>query len=177
MALPAQLSAALAVTSDDPSALNTATFDNVTVNRNVLANPGFEWSTTLAPGWVSDTFRQTPAQSETTMPHSGTRNGACRKTAAVDCGLHQEVTAPATGNYMFRFFVHADQPGALVGVNINGSSAGFAKVDEHVAGYYQDGVGVLAKAGDTIRVWMYSPATPGSVLIDDASLVIDTGPR
>ena len=78
---------------------------------------------------------------------------------------------------MFRFFVHADQPGALVGVNINGSSAGFAKVDEHVAGYYQDGVGVLAKAGDTIRVWMYSPATPGSVLIDDASLVIDTGPR
>jgi hypothetical protein len=27
-----------------------------------------------------------------------------------------------------------------------------------------------ASAGDTIRVWMYSPATPGYVVIDDVSL-------
>ncbi len=27
-----------------------------------------------------------------------------------------------------------------------------------------------ANQGDTIRVWMYSPATPGYVVIDDASL-------
>jgi len=33
-------------------------------------------------------------------------------------------------------------------------------------------MGLVAKAGDTIHVWMYSPATPGSVVIDDASLML-----
>jgi hypothetical protein len=30
-----------------------------------------------------------------------------------------------------------------------------------------------AQAGDTIRVWMYSPATPGYVVMDDVSLTLD----
>jgi hypothetical protein len=30
-----------------------------------------------------------------------------------------------------------------------------------------------ARSGDTIRVWMYSPATPGYVVIDDVTLMLD----
>ena len=32
---------------------------------------------------------------------------------------------------------------------------------------------VSAQEGDIIRVWMYSPATPGYVVIDDASLALE----
>jgi len=34
-------------------------------------------------------------------------------------------------------------------------------------------VPMSARAGDIIRVWMYSPATPGYVVIDDAALTLD----
>jgi hypothetical protein len=33
-----------------------------------------------------------------------------------------------------------------------------------------------AAAGDTIHVWMFSPASPGYVVIDDVSLVLDATP-
>jgi hypothetical protein len=76
-----------AVTSHDPSVLNTAVFDNVGFSAmgasgtNLLINGGFEDSVVpnVGSGWVSDTpFRQSPAVSETADPHGGTQNGACR---------------------------------------------------------------------------------------------------
>src|SRR5262249_4377061 len=95
---PAAVPVGLAVTSHDTSVLNTAVFDNVTVvpttstGTNLLVNAGFEFSTVpgLAPGWVSDAFRQTAAQSETAAAHTGAKNGACRTTQAPDCRTYQE---------------------------------------------------------------------------------------
>jgi regulation of enolase protein 1 (concanavalin A-like superfamily) len=174
---PAAVAAGLAVTSHDTSLLNTATFDTVTVTpastggTNLLVNAGFEGSAVpgLAPGWVSDAFRQTAAQSETTAPHSGAKDGACRTTQSLDCGIFQEVTVASTGNYAFSVFAAADKPGALIGVNING-------VDNHlsvavdVSGYREYDIAFAANAGDVIRVWAYSPASAGALVIDDATL-------
>jgi len=36
---------------------------------------------------------------------------------------------------------------------------------------------VPARAGDVIRVWMYSPATPGYVVIDDVVLTPSAAPN
>jgi hypothetical protein len=167
----------LAVTSHDPNVLNTATFDNVSVVANLLRNPGFEESTVPAPGpgWVSDSFRQSPAQTETAAPRSGDKNGACRTTASLDCGIYQDIVAPVNGNYGFTVYARADRPGGLVGVDINGTNVGYLNVGVGGVGNYPGNpytMGLVAKAGDTIHVWMYSPATPGSVVIDDASLML-----
>jgi hypothetical protein len=171
---PAAVPVGLAVTSHDTSVLNTAVFDNVmSTGSNLLVNAGFEDSTVpgLAPGWVSDAFRETAAQSETAAPHTGAKNGACRTTQALDCGIYQEVTVASTGSYTFSVFAAADKPGALIGVNING-------VDNHlsvpvdVSGYREYDIAFTASAGDVIRVWAYSPAAPGALVIDDAALVV-----
>jgi photosystem II stability/assembly factor-like uncharacterized protein len=143
--------------------------------ENLLTNPGFEASVVPAtsPGWVSDTYRQSPARSETAEPHGGARNGACRTTTALDCGLYQDLTAPLTASFMFRLFANADRPGALVGVNVNGVGVASDNVEVGAAGNYQEyAMELLAHAGDTIRVWIYSPAVPGAAVIDDASLSV-----
>ncbi len=173
----------LAVTSHDPGVLNAARFDNVStsgetapVGQNLLTNPGFEDSTvpSTGPGWISDVSRQSPAQSETAAPFSGFKDGACRTTSSLDCGIYQEVTVPVAGNYLFTVYASTDKPGALVGMNLNGSGSGRPVA---VGGYAPYSIGVYAVAGDVIRVWMYSPASAGSVTIDDATLMIDNGPH
>jgi hypothetical protein len=187
MTLPSRVPAGLAVTSHDPNVLNTATFDNVSVvagttapEQNLLRNAGFEESAVpaLGPGWISDAGRQAPAQSETAAPRSGTKNGACRSTAPLDCGIYQDLAAPVTGNYLLTLYAAADRPGALVGVNVNGRLAGSVQVEPGGLGSYRlHGLGFVANAGDTIRVWVYSPATPVAVVIDDVFLMPFTGPR
>jgi hypothetical protein len=185
VSLPAMLSAGLAVTSHDTSVLNTSTFDHVSVtattaastSSNLLQNPGFESSIPPAlslPGWVSDSFRETGAQSETTEPHGGTMNAACRTTTALDCGIYQDVTAPADGSYTFTAFANASRSGAWIGVNVNGASAQSAPVEVRGAGGYGAAYSLAftAKAGDTIRVWLYSPAVAGSAVLDDTTLAL-----
>ena len=159
-----------------------AAFDHVALSQlqagNLLQKPGFEEYTTSAlgaPGWVSDPFRATPAVAEGAEPHTGARNGACRSTENLDCGIFQDVTIPVSANYMFEIYAAADKPGGLVGVNINGTT--YAAQQVAVGGYQRWAIGFLANAGDTVRVWMYSPNTPGAVVIDDASLTIYNGPR
>jgi hypothetical protein len=182
VAMYTQYQGGLAVTSHDPSVLNMAQFDHVTVVPlpNLLINGGFEDSTPPAtgPGWVSDTtLRQLAAQSETAAPRNGTKNGACR-TTSLDCGIYQEVTVPAglpANVFTFSIFASADHPGALVGVDVNGQFRGTAG-RVAVGGYQQYSLGFYAHAGDVIRVWMYAPGTPGFVVIDDASLTVYTGP-
>jgi hypothetical protein len=176
---PAAVPVGLAVTSHDTSVLNTAVFDHVTVapttstGSNLLVNAGFEDSTVpgLAPGWVSDAFRQTAAQSETAFPHTGAKNGACRTTQSLDCGIFQEVTVASTGSYTFSVFAAADKPGALIGVNINGIDNNLS-VPVALSGYREYDIAFTANAGDVIRVWAYAPAAPGALAIDDAVLVM-----
>jgi hypothetical protein len=145
---------------------------------NLLQKPGFEEYTTPAlglPGWVSDTpFRETDAFSDTSQPYSGANNGACSTTAALDCGIYQEVTAPSTGTYMLTFYATADRDGGLVGANVNGALAVSSPVEARGFRNYGAPYTMMfqATAGDTIRVWMYSPAMPGFVVIDDVSLVV-----
>jgi hypothetical protein len=119
--------------------LNTATFDNVSLVANLLRNPGFEESTVpaLGPGRVSDSFRQTPAQSETAAPRSGDKNGACRTTASLDCGIYQDIVAPVNGTYIFTVYANADHPGGLVGVNLNLTFDGLKQVEAGGVGNYQ----------------------------------------
>jgi hypothetical protein len=171
--------AGLAVTSHDTSLLNTATFDTVEVETNLLVESSFEGYTLPKlgpPGWISDTpLRAIDAMSDT-HPHNGNQNGACVQTTYQDCGLYQDVVAPADGSYTLSFFATADRGGALVGANVNGQAAASADVPVRPQGDYGSLPITLhfnATAGSTIRVWMYSPASPGFVDIDDVSLTQD----
>jgi hypothetical protein len=163
----ATFDAGLAVTAHDSSAPPelSASFDNVSLSAstasNLLFDSGFEADAPpgfSAPGWRSD--RQIAAVSETREPHSGMKNGACRQTTSSDCGIFQDFVVPGPGTYTVTLFANADRPGVLVGANVN--SVGAASQNVEVRG--------TGNNGDTVRVWMYSPATPGSAVIDDVSL-------
>ncbi len=167
--------AGLAVTSHDTTALNTASFDTVEVVKNLLVESGFEGYSVPSlgpPGWISDNpLRPIPAQSETAQPHSGSQNGVCSQTTFEDCGIYQEVTAPEDGVYVFTIFANASHSGAFVGVNADGGNAIVAPVDVHAFGVYEEYTMFFhANAGSLLRVWMYSPPSPGDVVIDDAVL-------
>ena len=159
----------------------SATARSMTEFFNLLADPGFEQyqpPALGAPGWIADPSRQTPAVSETHQPHGGDNNGVCWTPGYLDCGLYQTITAPATGTYMATFYANADRPGGFVGVNVNGAFASSAGVDVRGFGNYGTPyvMNFTAAAGDTVIVWMYSPGTPGYVVIDDVSLVlVDSG--
>jgi hypothetical protein len=145
---------------------------------NLVVEGGFEGYNPPSlgpPGWMSDfPYRHVQAKSETNQPHSGAQNGACWATANLDCGLYQEITAPRTVRYTLIYFAAADRSGGWVGANVNGRTAAANPVTATGFGNYLKYVMTFdATAGDTIRVWMYSPATPGFVVIDDVSL---TGP-
>ncbi len=184
--MPASIPGGFGVTSQNPAALNTAVFDNFAettgrdfgpVGPNLLVNPGFENSIVPqpGPGWLSD--RQTPAVSETALPHSGNLNAACRTTTR-DCGVHQDVNASnlQNGNLVFRIYARADHPGALVGVNVDGKLAASVRVQP--GGYQPSEMGFFtANPNAVIRVWMYAPPVAGVVAIDDAELVEDFGPH
>ncbi|MFN8067007.1 MAG: hypothetical protein U0P82_19600 [Vicinamibacterales bacterium] len=182
-----ELVAGLAVTSHDPGALYGALFDQVNISGqqltdNLLAEGDFEGykpPSLGTPGWVSDdTLRQVSAKSETHQPHSGFKNGACWTTTYLDCGIYQELSAPASGTYAFSIYAGADRAGGLAGVNVDGSTANMVQIDPTDFGDYRRyTMTFTAAAGSTIRVWMYSPASPGYVVIDDASLTIGSGVR
>jgi hypothetical protein len=178
MATPSTLASGFAVTSHDPGTLNTARFDNVgftipgLIGQNLLVNAGFEDSVVpgVGPGWVSDdALRGSPAAAETAMPHGGAQNGVCRTTSR-DCGIYQEMISPeAATQYGFSIYARADHLGALVGVNVNGTTIVSRPVQ--VGGYQNYSMGFFApNAGDVVRVWMYAPAATGFVAIDDAIL-------
>ena len=185
--LPRDLFAGLAVTSHDPAVLNHAAFEGVLVTSNppmsnLLISGGFEdyvppgFDLPAPLGWKSDVpFRQTAAKSETNQPRTGAQNGACWTPQFLDCGLYQDVVAPLTVSYTFRIYATADRPGGLVGVNVNGVLA--ASIDVEPRGFRNYGssyeLRFNAASGDAIRVWMYSPATPGYVVVDDATLMLD----
>src|SRR5215467_2703063 len=79
-----------------------------------------------------------------------------------------------TGAYTLRLFSTADRPGGSVGVNLNSQTVIARDVAVRNFGDYAEyTLPFSAHAGDTIRVWMYSPPTPGYVVIDDASLMLD----
>ena len=167
------------MTSHQASALYAALFDNVTVTgqqvtENLLEEGDFEGYVPPAlgqPGWVSDDrLRQVPAKSETHQPLSGKQNGACWTPEYLDCGIYQEVIAPTTGLYSFSISATSDRAGGLVGVNVDGSTANSAQVEPRgFLNYSRYAMTFTAAAGSTIRVWMYSPASPGYVVIDDAT--------
>jgi hypothetical protein len=158
-----------------PSSVLSFSTASSTGGGNLLQQPGFEGYTPPAlglPGWVSDNpLRAIPAKSETHQPHTGSQNGACWATTNADCGIYQEVTAPTTGQYTFVIWATADRTGGWVGANVNGQNvAGQAVSASGFGNYQQYAMQFQAAAGTTIRVWMYSPPTPGYVVIDDASL-------
>jgi len=160
--------------------LSTYTFSSISYTFgpgvNLLEKPGFEEYIPPAlgvPGWVSDPMRQTPAKSESNQPHTGANNGACFTPDALDCGIYQEVTAPSTGTYLLTFYATADRDGGLVGAHVNGVQAVSSPVAPRGFRNYGGAYTMTfpATAGDTIRVWMFSPAIPGYVVVDDVSLI------
>ena len=182
----ATFTAGLATTAHDSSAPPTevVVFDNVSLSAatptNLLFEAGFEGDNPPelgTPGWASD--RQIAAVSETLEPHTGLKNGACRSTTYQNCGIYQDVKAPTSGNYRVTVYANADRTGALVGANVNGTTIGRANVEVRGTGNYGApyGFAFTANTGDTIRVWMYSPATPGSAVMDDVVLAPNWEPR
>jgi hypothetical protein len=143
----------------------------------LLAKGGFEEYVPPAlgaPGWVSDPIRQIAAKSETNQARTGAQNGACWSTSNLDCGMYQEVTAAESGEYTFTVFANADKRAGLVGVNVNGDGVASANVVPRGFGTYGAPYTLtfFARRDDVIRVWMYSPASPGYVVIDDTSLTM-----
>jgi hypothetical protein len=70
-------------------------------------------------------------------------------------------------------YASADRAGGLVGANVNGLLAASWDVPAAPFGdYSRCTMTFTASAGDVIRVWMYSPAWPGYVVIDDASVTL-----
>jgi hypothetical protein len=191
--LPANVPGGFAVTSHDPGTLNTAVFDELglttglglgPVGPNLVVNPGFEDSIPpdTPPAWVSDTpLRQTPAVSETTLPHTGQKNGACH-TASGDCGIYQDITTEQdaqTGNLLISAYARADHFGALVGVNVDGKFAVAMPVAPGGYQRYTAGFCVCSFSSNpnpVVRVWMYAPGG-GVVAIDDVELEENFGPR
>jgi hypothetical protein len=166
--------ASLAVSSHSPE-WNTAIFDHVTQvpAPNLLADGGFELG--YLAEWRSDhPYRQTPAKVESFQPRSGAYNAACWTPADLDCGVYTEVQAFHSGTYTLTFYATADRAGGLVGANVNGTTAASAAVEPRGWRNYGDPYvqTFTAVAGDTIRVWMYSPATPGYVVVDDVRLTV-----
>lgn len=172
-------SAGVAVTSHTTSLLNDATFDTVHVVKNLLVEGGFEDDTPPAlapPGWVSDQPLRAVAAVTDIHPHDGDQNGACIQTTYQDCGLYQEVVAPDSGAYTLTFFATSDRGGSLAGVNVDGQTQTRTDVPVRGQGNYGSAPLTLhfsAAAGATIRVWLYSPASPGFAAIDDVSLTQD----
>jgi hypothetical protein len=172
------IEAGLVVTSHDTKVLNTARFAAPSataasiVGQNLLTNPGFESSAapSIGPGWVSDSYRQTDAHAETANAQTGSNDGACRTTRALDCGLYQDVVIPADGSYALSAFTAAGQAGAWIGWNLNG--APLASTPVSAGGYQPQTFSHDFSAGDTVRVWLYLPAAPGWATIDTASLVM-----
>jgi hypothetical protein len=175
--------AAMAVSSHSFSVVNTAIFDEVAVLpeevpvNNLLFDGGFEVAQPpdLNPWWTSDfPFRQTPAKRESFQPRTGANNGACWTPEYLDCGIYTEVTAQQTATYTLTVYATADRPGGLVGANVNGFTASLANVEARGWRSYGEPyvMTFTAEAGEQIRVWMYSPATPGYVVIDDVSLTM-----
>jgi regulation of enolase protein 1 (concanavalin A-like superfamily) len=176
--------AGLAVTSHDRTVLNQARFAELAITpatapSNLLLKSSFEEYAPPAlglPGWVSDDYRQSPAQSDFNQPHSGAKNGLCYTNVNLDCGLYQDVTAPSTGTYTVTFHATANRPGGLIGANVNGRLAISTGVEARGFGQYGSPYTMRfeASANDIIEVWMYSPNTPGYVAIDDVSLTVQT---
>jgi len=85
---------------------------------------------------------------------------------------------PQHGAYILTFFANADGPGAQIGIDVNGQSHPGAPVDVREPGNYsQYSWGLILSAGDTLRVWMYSPANGARVMLDDVTLSAYSGPR
>ena len=86
--------------------------------------------------------------------------------------MYQDLIAPATGDYTFTIYANADKAGGLVGVNVNGINVATSDVIARGFGNYGTSYTMTfsASQADTIRVWMYSPASPGYVVVDDATL-------
>jgi hypothetical protein len=176
-----EILAGVAVTSHQSDTRYAALFDHVSVSTptgpNLLVNGDFEAYDPPAlgpPGWISDhAFRQSPAKSETHQPRSGAKNGACWSPESLDCGIYQDVVAPTTGTYSYTVYATADRAGGLVGANVDGLLSASNQVAPAPFGVYtRYTMSFTASAGDVIRVWMYSPASPGYVVIDDASLTL-----
>ncbi len=143
---------------------------------NLLQAPGFEEYSSPSlgpPGWIADPGRGVAGFAESHQPRSGARNGVCWTPSTADCGIYQTIRVPRTGRFRASFFANAERTGGLVGVNVNGALAGSAPVQVRGFGNYGAPytVDFSASAGDTVIAWMYSPPSPGYVVMDDVSLV------
>ena len=122
------------------------------------------------PGWISDqAIRQSPAKSETHQPKIwrterrmlDTRVPGLRHLPGCRCAGHRHL------------HLHRDVGHGLVGGNVNSVVGASSDVTAASFGdYSRHTLKFAASAGDVIRVWMYSPASPGYIVIDDASLML-----
>ena len=146
-----------------------------------LWRAGDQFTASISPnGSIWTTVGAVSARMAATLP--GGLAVTSHEAAVVNTSTFDNVTmatsAPTAGrqnllqNPDFTAFANASRGGALIGVNLNGATVRSAPVEVRGTGAYGSAYSLsfAARAGDSIRVWLYSPSTPGSAVIDDTRL-------
>jgi hypothetical protein len=151
-------------------------------DKNLVVNGSFESGDTRS--WFSDRA-MTFELDENLQQRTGVYNAACWHSTenSGDCSIVQHVSVPEAGTYRVTIYAKADRRGAWVGANLIAQSSEtqpFVTPVESRSAYWgpdalypyfkYEGT-VSAQAGDTIKVWAYSPNLPGWLVVDDVSIV------
>ena len=151
-------------------------------SRNLVVNGDFETGNTL--GWMSDREMMFSVD-RNLQPRSGAHNAACfhQLHNGAACAIVQNVHIPVAGAYLVTIYAKADREGAWAGASLLRNGAGVQTFAEPVGfrseywgpdveyPYFKYERSILAQAGDVLRVWGYSPSTPGWLVLDDVSVV------
>ncbi len=150
--------------------------------KNLVVNGSFESGDTRS--WFSDRA-MTLNLDENLQQRTGVYNAACWHSTenSGDCSIVQDVSVPEAGTYRVTIYAKADRRGAWVGANLISQSFEtqpfVTPVESRSAywgpdalyPYFKYEATVSAQAGDTIKVWAYSPNLPGWLVVDDVSIV------
>ena len=167
------------------SEVRTVTITNNTerwTGVNLIVNGSFETGHTSP--WASDRnliLAVDYDRQQRTGIYNGT--GWHPTDSSGECAFVQHVSIPETGTYRVTIYAKADRRGAWVGANLINSgneTQPFAAEVEARSDYWGPDSQYLymkyeqaisAQAGDTMKVWGYSPNVYGWLVLDDVSVV------
>lgn len=139
---------------------------NWTTGGNLLTNPGFE--TGNLSGW-SQEFNASLSGLESSYPHGGSYDAYLHPTSGQGVSLAQSIVASRTGTFTVTAYCAASGAAPAIGIDVGGTQVVNMSVTADGA-YRQYTQTFSAVAGQTIKVWYYTPAGSGWAVLDDVSV-------